>query len=108
MGQKVKISDQERGILRALQQDGAASLAEIGARIGIDGIDGWKPDVVHAHDWQAGLVPVYMAQMSDHRPQTSRNAKTQKHQRPGRRQLIHNRDDNRQCAQGKDHQCHPD
>lgn len=22
--------------------------------------DGWKPEVVHAHDWQAGLVPVYL------------------------------------------------
>ncbi len=22
----------------------------------------WRPDVVHAHDWHAGLVPVYMAQ----------------------------------------------
>lgn len=22
--------------------------------------DGWKPDLVHAHDWQAGLVPAYL------------------------------------------------
>ena len=21
--------------------------------------DGWRPEVIHAHDWQAGLVPVY-------------------------------------------------
>ena len=39
---------------------GALSL--IGAKVGLDGIGGWKPDVVNAHDWQAGLVPVYMHQ----------------------------------------------
>nr|WP_321457343.1 glycogen synthase GlgA [uncultured Cohaesibacter sp.] len=39
---------------------GALSL--IGAKIGLDGIGGWKPDLVHAHDWQAGLVPVYLKQ----------------------------------------------
>jgi starch synthase len=21
---------------------------------------GWRPDVVHAHDWQAAMTPVYM------------------------------------------------
>ena len=31
--------------------------AEI-ARVGLT--DGWKPEVVHAHDWQAGLVPAYL------------------------------------------------
>ncbi len=31
--------------------------AEI-ARKGCD--DGWKPDVLHAHDWQAGLAPSYL------------------------------------------------
>ncbi|MEO0682635.1 MAG: glycogen/starch synthase, partial [Pseudomonadota bacterium] len=25
-----------------------------------DGAAGWRPDVVHAHDWQAGLVPAYL------------------------------------------------
>ncbi|PLW78664.1 glycogen synthase GlgA [Cohaesibacter celericrescens] len=39
---------------------GALSL--IGAKIGLDGIGGWKPDVINAHDWQAGLVPVYLRQ----------------------------------------------
>jgi starch synthase len=24
-----------------------------------DGIEGWVPDIVHGHDWHAGLVPVY-------------------------------------------------
>lgn len=40
-----------------------AALSWIGARIAHEGIAGWKPDVVHCHDWQAGLVPDYLAQM---------------------------------------------
>jgi starch synthase len=32
----------------------AASIA--GAGLG----DGWRPDILHAHDWQAGLAPTYM------------------------------------------------
>lgn len=39
---------------------GALSL--IGAKIGLDGIGGWKPNLINAHDWQAGLVPVYLKQ----------------------------------------------
>ena len=39
-----------------------AALSLIGAKIGLDGIGGWKPDVVNVHDWQAGLVPVYLKQ----------------------------------------------
>ncbi|MCP3969899.1 MAG: glycogen synthase GlgA [Rhodobacteraceae bacterium] len=38
------------------------ALAQAAARIGLDGLGGWKPDVVHAHDWQAALVPVYLKQ----------------------------------------------
>lgn len=34
-------------------------LSWLGAEIGRNGIDGWQPDVLHAHDWQAGLTPVY-------------------------------------------------
>jgi starch synthase len=26
-----------------------------------EGFDGWKPDVLHAHDWQAGFAPAYLA-----------------------------------------------
>jgi starch synthase len=37
-------------------------LSWLGAEIGRNGIDGWKPDVIHAHDWQAGLTPVYAEQ----------------------------------------------
>ncbi|WP_323765518.1 glycogen synthase GlgA [Marinovum sp.] len=39
-----------------------ASLAQAAARISFDGLADWKPDVVHAHDWQAGLTPVYLKQ----------------------------------------------
>jgi starch synthase len=38
-----------------------AALARTAADIarGVDGLD-WVPDVVHAHDWQAGLAPAYV------------------------------------------------
>ncbi|MDF1607866.1 glycogen synthase GlgA [Hoeflea sp. YIM 152468] len=39
-----------------------AALCRAAATIAEDGIDDWKPDLVHAHDWQAGLTPVYMKQ----------------------------------------------
>lgn len=33
------------------------------ALLGIDALEtGWKPDVVHANDWQTGLVPAFLAQ----------------------------------------------
>ncbi|KHQ53522.1 glycogen synthase GlgA [Mameliella alba] len=38
------------------------ALAQAAARISFDGLDGWVPDVLHAHDWQAGLAPVYLKQ----------------------------------------------
>lgn len=37
---------------------GALSMA--GARIAMGAIDGYQPDVIHAHDWQAALAPVYL------------------------------------------------
>ena len=30
------------------------------AKVAWDGLAGWKPDIVNAHDWQAGLVPAYL------------------------------------------------
>ena len=30
------------------------------ARLAREGIAGWKPDVLHAHDWQAGFAPAYL------------------------------------------------
>ncbi len=39
-----------------------AALSWAGAAIARDGLsDGWRPDVLHAHDWQAGLAPAYLA-----------------------------------------------
>ena len=37
-----------------------AALCKVGAVIAKTGIGAWKPDVVHGHDWQAGLTPEYM------------------------------------------------
>ncbi|MFN3845755.1 MAG: glycogen synthase GlgA [Paracoccaceae bacterium] len=38
-----------------------AALSWVAARIARDGLDGWIPDIVHAHDWQAGYAPAYLA-----------------------------------------------
>jgi starch synthase len=36
--------------------------ARVAARLAQDGLDlGWKPAVVHAHDWQTGLVAAFLA-----------------------------------------------
>lgn len=37
-------------------------LSWLGAEIARTGVGGWQPDVVHAHDWQAALTPVYTRQ----------------------------------------------
>jgi starch synthase len=36
------------------------ALCRAAARIALDGIAGWRPDIVHSHDWQGGLVPAYL------------------------------------------------
>lgn len=38
-----------------------AALCLVAARMAREGCAGWKPDVLHAHDWQAGLAPAYLA-----------------------------------------------
>ena len=30
------------------------------AQVAAEGIGGWRPDVVHLHDWQTGLVPAFL------------------------------------------------
>ena len=40
-----------------------AALSWIAARIGAEGVGGWQPEVIHAHDWQAGFVPDYLHRM---------------------------------------------
>lgn len=38
-----------------------AALSFVAAQIAREGLsDGWRPQVVHAHDWQAGLAPSYL------------------------------------------------
>jgi len=37
-----------------------AALSYIGAQIADAGAGGWTPDIVHGHDWQAGLTGEYM------------------------------------------------
>lgn len=38
-----------------------AALAWVAAGIARDGLEGgWRPDIVHAHDWQAALAPLYL------------------------------------------------
>mgnify|MGYP003664266776 FL=1 len=45
-----------------------AALSYAGAQVGTQGISGWAPDVINAHDWQAGLVPAYLQQSGRPRP----------------------------------------
>ncbi len=37
-----------------------AALSKVGALIAQGVLKAWRPDLVHVHDWQAALVPVYM------------------------------------------------
>ena len=43
--------------------------AEAAARLALDGVAGWRPQRVHAHDWQAALVPAWLAR-APKRPRT--------------------------------------
>ncbi len=36
------------------------ALCRAAARIAVEGVGGWRPDLVHTHDWQGGLVPAYL------------------------------------------------
>ncbi|GAB4363690.1 MAG: glycogen synthase GlgA [Oricola sp.] len=40
-----------------------AALSWVAARVAAEGVGGWRPSVLHLHDWQAGLVPVYLRDM---------------------------------------------
>ncbi|WP_099827436.1 glycogen synthase GlgA [Oceaniglobus indicus] len=40
-----------------------AALSWMAARVACEGVGGWQPDILHCHDWQAGLVPVYLRRM---------------------------------------------
>lgn len=47
-----------------------AALARVGADIGRGAIARYRPDVVHAHDWQAGLTPAFLHYGDGPRPKT--------------------------------------
>lgn len=40
-----------------------AALSSVAAMIGTDGIEGWRPQILHCHDWQAGFVPLYLREL---------------------------------------------
>jgi starch synthase len=47
-----------------------AALSRVAAEIGRGLLPSFVPDVVHAHDWQAGLVPAYLHYAGGERPGT--------------------------------------
>ena len=47
-----------------------AALCRAGADIALDAAGGFLPDVVHCHDWQAGLTPAYLHYAGRPRPAT--------------------------------------
>ena len=47
-----------------------AALARAAADIGRGILPAWVPDIVHAHDWQTGLAPVYLHYGDGPRPRT--------------------------------------
>jgi starch synthase len=47
-----------------------AALARAAADIGQGLVPGFVPDIIHAHDWQAGLVPAYLSLTDAPRPGT--------------------------------------
>jgi starch synthase len=46
------------------------ALAWIATQIGLGAIAGYRPDIIHAHDWQAGLAMAYLAYQDQRRPAT--------------------------------------
>ncbi|MBO0663623.1 glycogen synthase GlgA [Jiella sp. MQZ9-1] len=47
-----------------------AALAKAGAMVAQGAVAGFEPEIVHAHDWQAALTPVYLAASNRPRPKT--------------------------------------
>jgi starch synthase len=39
-----------------------AALSWAAAAIAAEGAEGWRPAILHAHDWQAGLAPLYLSE----------------------------------------------
>ncbi len=47
-----------------------AALSRVAAAVGQGAVSSWVPEVVHAHDWQAGLAPAYLHFGGQPRPRT--------------------------------------
>ena len=47
-----------------------AALGQVGALLGTGLVPSYRPDVVHGHDWQAGLMPAYLHYAAGPRPRT--------------------------------------
>src|SRR5215471_8309429 len=47
-----------------------AALSRMAADIGLAAVDSFVPEIVHVHDWQAGLVPAYLHYSDGPRPGT--------------------------------------
>jgi starch synthase len=47
-----------------------AALSRAAADVGHGAVEGFVPDIVHAHDWQAGLAPAYLQYDAGSRPAT--------------------------------------
>src|SRR5208282_5487748 len=47
-----------------------AALCRAGAEIGEGALPSYRPDLIHAHDWQAGLVPAFLHYGGSPRPGT--------------------------------------
>lgn len=47
-----------------------AALSWAGAHLGVHGAGGWRPQILHGHDWQAGLIPEYLRQAGSGGPAT--------------------------------------
>ena len=45
-----------------------AAFSRMAADVGLGALPGWQPDIVHAHDWQAGLVPAFLHFSGAHPP----------------------------------------
>ncbi|ORE98488.1 glycogen synthase GlgA [Aurantimonas sp. 22II-16-19i] len=48
-----------------------AALSKAGAMVAQGAVPGFLPDIVHVHDWQAALTPVYLAASNRPRPKTA-------------------------------------
>ena len=47
-----------------------AALSYAAAKLAMGKLVSWKADIVHAHDWQAGLTPAYLSLMKGDKPKT--------------------------------------